>query len=260
MFKGTHFKAPLGAGLMLLTAACASTSGTKMGEINDPLEGMNRATFEFNRVVDRALIRPISATYIAVVPEAPRQGVSNIMRNLREPWVFVNDILQFKFKRAGETLGRFIVNSTVGLAGLFKASDKMGIPYHREDFGQTLAVWGVGDGPYLVLPFIGPSTGRDAVGFAGDVFGDPVTIGIDQMDEKGANLTRTSIEVLDARARAHALIDQLYKEDDPYVVARSVYYQNRRFEIYDGNPPSVDDDLFDELEANEDAPDEDGGN
>lgn len=179
------------------------------------------------------------------------------MRNLREPWVFINDLLQFKLDRAGATLGRFIINSTVGVAGLFKVSDEVGIPYHSEDFGQTLATWGIGDGPYLVLPLLGPSNGRDAFGFAANVYADPVSLTLEEIDDSkkffDLSMTRTAIEAFDARVRLHTTLDELYKEDDPYVVARSVYWQRRRFEIYDGNPPEPEEDIFDMLEEEQAA-------
>lgn len=247
-----HGKNALAGASLLLAAGCASTHPGTATEAHDPLEPMNRAVFEFNRVTDRAILKPLSSAYIAVVPEAPRQGVSNVMRNLREPWVFINDLLQFKLDRAGATLGRFIINSTVGIAGLFKVSDDVGIPYHSEDFGQTLATWGIGDGPYIVLPFLGPSNGRDAFGFATNVFLDPVTLTLKEVDDSkkffDLSMTRTAIEAFDARVRLHDTLDGLYKEDDPYVVARSVYWQHRRHVIYDGNPPEPEEDLFDMLE------------
>ncbi|WP_417449753.1 VacJ family lipoprotein [Kordiimonas sp.] len=245
-------KCVLAAAALLMTAGCASTHPGTATAAHDPLEPMNRAIFEFNRVTDRVILKPASSVYIAVVPEVPRQGVSNVMRNLREPWVFLNDLLQFKFDRAGATLGRFLLNSTVGIAGLFKVSDDVGIPYHHEDFGQTLATWGIGDGPYLVLPFLGPSNGRDAIGFVANVYGDPVTLTLDEIDDSkkffDLSLTRTAIEAFDARVRLHKTLDELYKEDDPYVIARSVYWQTRRNAIYDGNPPQPEEDLFDMLE------------
>lgn len=245
----------IGLGLALMTTACASMQNTD-GTINDPLEPMNRAVFSFNEAADNAVLTPLSKAYTTVVPEPPRDGVSNVMRNLREPWTFVNDILQLKFGRAGTTLGRFVVNSTIGIGGLFKVSDDMGIEYHSEDLGQTLAVWGVGDGPYLVLPFLGPSNGRDTVGFATYFFLDPTTFAFEEIDKSGnffdLALIRSGIDAFDARVRFQGAIDALYQEDDPYITARSLYWQNRRFQIYDGDPPSaVDDDFFDSLEDEE---------
>lgn len=239
------------ASTLLLTAACASTSNNTDPETYDPLEGMNRATHSFNQGVDKVLIRPFTAGYRAVVPEAPRQGLANAMRNLREPWTFVNDILQFKFLRAGKTLGRFVVNSTIGVGGLFKASDSMGIEHHSEDLGQTLAVWGIGDAPYLVLPFIGPSNGRDAIGFATYVFADPVTIGIGKLDEKGMNLARTGLDALTLRERNYEAFNSVLDDPDSYELMRSAYRQRRIFEIYDGNPPEEDSDIFDDLEEDD---------
>lgn len=235
---------------LLGLSACASTPPAQLSDpVNDPYEKTNRAIFEFNTAVDKAAIRPVSSAYRAVVPKPARQGVSNIMRNLREPWVLVNDILQGKLDRAGNTLGRFLVNSTIGIAGLFKVSDSMGIPYHSEDFGQTLASWGIGQGKYMVIPFLGPSSGRDFAGFGVGFFADPTDIAIDKLDEKGAQLARLSVDVLDRRSRLHTTLDSLYEEKDPYLVARSAYLQLRAFEIRDGAKEEVDEeDLFGDLE------------
>lgn len=236
--------------ILLFTAACASGSANVDMDINDPYEGMNRKIFEFNRTFDRQIFKPISSAYRFIMPKPAEDGVSNAMRNLREPWVFVNDILQLKFKRALTTLTRFTLNTTVGMAGLFKVSDGMGIKYHSEDLGQTLAVWGFKESPYFVIPFIGPSTNRDFVGFAGYFFLDPVTLALNSEGESGLVLLRTGIDALDTRVRLHDALDDLYAEDDPYVVMRSLYLQNRRFEIHDGNPPAdqSEEDFFDELE------------
>ncbi len=246
--------------LIFLTAACASNSANVETGVNDPYEEMNRKIFEFNRSFDRQILRPISTAYKFIMPKPAQDGVSNAMRNLREPWVFVNDILQLKFKRALTTLTRFTLNTTVGLAGLFRVSDGMGVPYHSEDLGQTLAVWGIEESPYFVIPFVGPSTNRDFVGFAGYFFLDPVNIALNNENEGGLALLRAGVDALDARVRLHDAIDELYKEDDPYVVMRSLYFQTRRYEIYDGNPPAdeAEEDFFDELEDYEELEDSEG--
>jgi len=236
---------------IILLGACASTSQNNGEGTHDPLEGMNRATYAFNKTIDKGLYRPVASAYKTVLPKPPRDGISNAMRNLREPWVFVNDILQFKFKRAGTTLSRLVINSTLGIGGLFKVSDGLGIEYHSEDFGQTLASWGIEDGPYFIIPFVGPSNGRDFTGFATSFFADPVTIGIANLNEKGMNLARTGIDALDARVRAHDAINSIYDDPDGYELMRSAYRQNRLYEIHDGNPPSEDDDIFDDLEDDE---------
>jgi len=250
----THMTARkfIALGLLLLTAACASTpENGPSASVSDPLEPMNRAIFAFNEAADKTIISPAVAVYKTVVPKPPRDGISNAMRNLREPWVFINDILQLKFKRAGKTLSRFIVNSTIGIAGLFNVSDRMGIEYHSEDFGQTLATWGFGDGPYIVLPFLGPSNLRDTTGFATYVFYDPTAMAL---DKKGKfwdlSLARTAVDAWDLRVQYDDVLKELYLEDDPYVFARTVYWQNRRYEIFDGDPPPLEgeDDFFDDLE------------
>ncbi len=249
--------------LVIATSACATKSATLNPDVNDPYEAMNRKIFEFNRTFDRQIFKPISSAYQFVMPDPLEDGVSNAMRNLREPWVFVNDILQFKFKRALTTLTRFALNTTVGAAGLFRVSDGMGIPYHSEDLGQTLAAWGVKESPYFVIPFIGPSTNRDFVGFAGFFFFDPVTMTLDSEGLDGLALARNGTDALAARVQLHDALDQLYQEDDPYVVMRSLYLQNRRFQIYDGNPPAdeAEEDFFDDLEDDVEAEDNaNGGN
>lgn len=253
MIRNKFVRAVCAISLLFVTAACASKSANVDPDVNDPYEAMNRKIFEFNRTFDRQIFKPISSAYQFVMPDPLEDGVSNAMRNLREPWVFINDILQLKFKRALITLTRFTLNTTVGAAGLFKVSDGMGIPYHSEDLGQTLAVWGVKESPYLVIPFIGPSTNRDFVGFAGYFFLDPVTIALVDEGKRGLALTRTGVDALDARVRLHDALDELYKEDDPYVVMRSLYLQTQRYQIYDGNPPAdeAEEDFFDELEEEE---------
>lgn len=241
--------------LLIVTAACASSPGDVETDTRDPYEDLNRKIFAFNRGFDRQILKPISSAYQFIMPDPLEDGISNAMRNLREPWVFINDILQFKFKRALTTLTRFTLNTTVGAAGLFKVSDGMDIPYHSEDLGQTFAVWGIKESPYFIMPFVGPSTNRDVVGFVGYFFLDPVTVTLNNEGEGGLSLLRAGVDALDTRVRLHDSLDELYKEDDPYVVMRSLYLQNRRFEIYDGNPPAneEEEDFFDDLEEEEDG-------
>ncbi|MBL4790791.1 MAG: VacJ family lipoprotein [Kordiimonadaceae bacterium] len=261
MSNTSPFKSVFAASLILLLGACASTNKDDLDEFNDPWESMNRATYGFNKAVDQAVFRPVVSAYKTVIPKHPRKEISNLMRNLREPWVFVNDILQLKFKRAGITLGRFVVNTTVGLGGLFNPSDDIGIPYHSEDFGQTLATWGIGEGPYIVLPFFGPSNGRDAVGLGAFIFADPTFIAIGKTNVSGLNLTRTGVDALDIRTRLDGIVNGTFQDPDGYELMRSAYRQSRKFEIHDGNPPTEDDDLFDDFddEDYEDGDDE-GGN
>ena len=256
------------AGLVcaLLLQACATVpEDSVQAEVPDPYEGFNRAMFSVNRTLDQNIFRPGIKGYRAVVPEPVRDGISNVARNLTEPWTFVNDLLQGKPGRAGTTLGRFLLNTVFGLGGIFKATDSMGIEYHREDFGQTLAVWGVDQGPYLVLPLLGPSSIRDLTGFTASVFGDPALIAIDRADVEGLQLGWFGVNALVTRNNIHDALNQLYLEDDPYVFARSAYRQRRAFLIRDGKPIVDEDaeDIFDDLDdedwENPPAPAEDDG-
>ena len=242
--------------MMLLTAACASTGSNPA----DPYEDFNRATFKFNTAVDKAVLRPVSTAYRTVVPKTPRKAVRNFFRNLREPLVLMNDILQGELGRASKTFQRFVVNSTVGVGGLLNMAPKAGLEYHSEDFGQTLAVWGIGDGNFIVLPFLGPSTTRDAFGTGVDFVANPATHVAAGMNEKGLQLGLAAGEFLDLRARAHDTLEALYAEEDPYILMRSSYLQNRKFEIKNGEieRDTGEDDLFDELEDETDG--EDGSN
>ena len=146
------------------TAANAKDAGATAEQDNahDPLEGFNRAMYTFNDKLDKYVLKPVAKGYHAVAPTPVRRSVANFFSNLHDPAVMLNNLLQGKPGQAASDLGRFMVNSTIGIFGLFDVSSKFGLPKHDEDFGQTLAVWGVGDGPYLVLPFFGPSNMRDA--------------------------------------------------------------------------------------------------
>jgi phospholipid-binding lipoprotein MlaA len=207
---------------------------------NDPLEGVNRAVFEFNRVVDGLLIKPAAQIYRGVLPQQAQDSVRSFLRNLRTPAILVNDVLQGDMDRAGTTISRFLVNTTLGIGGLFDvAGDHLGIPFHDEDFGQTLAVWGVGEGPYLVLPILGPSNPRDVVGLASEWFLDPVNLYFtNKEDEDWVPWVRAGLTGVDARARS---LDAL----DYYAAIRSLYRQNRDNQIRNNrsgdepNAPSV---------------------
>ena len=154
---------------------CATTGGPSSShEVSDPIEPVNRAIFSFNMFLDRYLLEPVARAYRFVTPEAARRSVANFLANLRSPVIFANDALQGERERAGITLGRFMINTTLGVAGLFDPATSFGYPRHDEDFGQTLGVWGVASGPYLMLPLLGPSNGRDTVGKVGDYFINPL--------------------------------------------------------------------------------------
>lgn len=242
---------------MLGLGACATTrnpgaegatppaSAHEPDETYDPLEGFNRAMYTFNEKFDTYLLKPVSKGYRAVVPTPVRAGVSNFFGNLREPMVMVNDALQGKFKYAASDLGRFLTNSTLGVLGIFDVASRMGLEKRNEDFGQTLAVWGVAEGPYLVLPFLGPSGVRDGIGLVGDYYTYPPT----HMEETSTAWKLFALDTVDARTRYLDAGDILQEAagDDPYTFVREAYRQRRRNLIHDGAPPTtVDPSIFEE--------------
>ena len=243
--------------VLLGLGACATTRGpdtdpagpaadaTDVDETYDPFEGFNRAMYTFNTKLDDYVLKPVAKGYRAAVPGPARRGVSNFFANIREPMVMLNDALQGKFKYAASDLGRFLTNSTLGVFGIFDVASRMGLEKREEDFGQTLAVWGVAEGPYLVLPFFGPSGFRDGAGLVGNYYTYPLTY----MEETSTAWKLYAVETVDTRARYLDAGDILYEAagDDPYTFVREAYRQRRRNLIYDGAPPTaVDPSIFEE--------------
>lgn len=228
--------------LGLLLAGCADTgqpqdSAAAQADAaanNDPFEQTNRQVFAFNQKVDHYLVEPTARAYVEVVPEPAREGMHNFLTNLDLPVTFANDVLQGEPDRAGDTLGRFTINSTFGLAGILDLATPMGIPYHSEDFGQTLGVYGVGEGPYLVLPFLGPDPPRDLVGQVADVFLDPFTY-VKLREHTWWSAGRGYFSLLDLRSRnLDTLADIERTSVDYYASMRSLYRQLRNNEISNG--------------------------
>jgi phospholipid-binding lipoprotein MlaA len=206
---------------------------------NDPIEPFNRAIFDFNIVVDDALIRPAAIAYRDVLPQPARDGVHNVLDNLRAPIVFANDVLQGETQRAAITVVRFVINSTVGILGIFDVAKEAGYQPHSEDFGQTFASWGIGEGPYLVLPILGPSNPRDATGLATEWYVDPFNRWMSNTDRDWAVWTRTGLTGLDLRSQNIETIDELKKTSiDFYAAVRSLYRQRRAEEIRNSRPSS----------------------
>lgn len=212
----------------------------------DPFEDFNRAVFDFNEALDAAIFLPLAKIYRAIFPKPIRDSFRNFMRNLNAPFVLANDVLQGEGDRAGMTLSRFLINTTLGVGGLFDVATGIGVPYHDEDFGQTLGVWGIEEGVYLVLPIIGPSTVRDGFGKVGDAFLNPLNYAgaagedmekiffghrVDMADFLfGVRL----LEGVDLRERLIEPIELLRKDPlalDYYTLIRSVYLQRRKKEI-----------------------------
>jgi phospholipid-binding lipoprotein MlaA len=205
---------------------------------NDPLELLNRFTFAFNLMLDTMVFQPVAATYRFLLPAKARNSVRNTVRNLRSPLIFVNDVLQGEFERAETTLVRFLVNSTIGILGLFDVAADMGYPYHNEDFGQTLGAHGVGEGFYLVLPIFGPSSPRDGIGMLVDYYLDPIAYAADAADIEDLLLARTVADGIDTRARNIETIDDLKRDSiDFYARVRSLYRQSRANDINNGMAP-----------------------
>lgn len=202
---------------------------------NDPLEVLNRLTFSFNLALDALVFQPAAATYRFLLPVEVRDSVRNSLRNLRGPLILINDVLQGEFERAETTLIRFLVNSTVGVLGLFDVAADMGYPYHKEDFGQTLGAHGVGEGFYLVLPIFGPSNPRDGVGMLVDIYLDPLTYAAQATDTEAYLVARTVAEGIDLRSRNIEIVDDLKRDSiDFYARVRSLYRQSRANDINNG--------------------------
>jgi len=207
----------------------------------DPLEDVNRVTHEFNEVFDDNIFEPISRGYKKFIPDFVKERVSNFFDNLRDVSTLGNQILQFKPIESVTTLGRVLVNSTVGLGGLFDVASDIDLTINNEDFGQTMAVWGVESGPYITLPLLGPSTLRDSVGIYVDT-NSPTNL-ISKMDAIGF-VSASAMNAIDQRVELLPITDILDHSDDPYIAMRSSYLQKRKYDVFDGDLPIEEDDEF----------------
>ena len=204
-------------------------------EIYDPIEPFNRVIFSFNNAIDKSIAEPASKQYIKL-PSFLQTGISNFLSNLRMPLVFVNQLLQGQGKNASESTGRFLVNSTIGVFGLVEVADKMGLEEKDEDFGQTLATWGVGDGFYVVLPFFGPSNVRDSVGMVLTLTTDPVNTYAASIGMAWVGPSRTAGNAVVQRSKIIDEVNALRNNSIGYYAAvRSSYYQKRKAEINNTN-------------------------
>jgi len=200
-------------------------------EIYDPLEGFNRAIFKFNNVADRLILEPVARGY-RKLPSPMQSGISNFLSNLRMPLVIVNQLLQGQVKNSAESSGRFVLNTTAGVFGLFDVADKIGLEEKDEDYGQTLATWGVGDGFYVVLPIFGPSNLRDSAGLILTAVTDPVNAYAVTEGEGWVVPIRTTINAIDRRSKIIDEVNALRNNSvDYYAAVRSSYYQNRKAAI-----------------------------
>lgn len=231
--------------ILTFISGCA-TSGTNA---QDPWENLNRKSYEFTIAVDKAVIKPVAKGYSFIMPDIAEKGISNVFSNLGDIPNSLNNLLQGKPLDFLSDLGRFIVNSTLGIAGLWDPASSMGLEKHDEDFGQTLAVWGVSDGPFVWIPLLGPSTLRDS-------FALPVDSQLNLINHKVDHIpTRnqiTLIELIDRRTSLLSLDEQLETVSDEYSFVRDAYLQNRKFKIFDGDLP-LEDDFDCEEEDDEDC-------
>lgn len=223
-----------------------SACGTApIAEDPDKWQRVNRSIYNFNVAVDNAIARPAAKGYSRLIGQWFRDLIHNFLSNVSYPLVIVNDLLQAKFKQAGQDTARFLFNSTFGLAGILDPASLEGLEEHDEDFGQTLAVWGVPSGPYIMLPFLGPSTARDAGGGLFEAFFNPLVFTVEGELRIGALL----LLGLDSRSRLLGFDEAIANAYDPYAFIRESYLQRRMFLIYDGSPP--EDELFEDFDEEE---------
>jgi len=226
------------AASLIAVGACAAkpTPGDQAAleefqENNDPAEPTNRVFYAINNGIDTVLFRPAAIAYRAVVPGVARRHVHNLLSNMSSPVVFANDVFEARPRRAGTTLMRFLINTTAGLGGMFDVATDLGYPEHDADFGITLALWGVGEGPFLFLPILGPSNPRDFAGFGGDILLDPLTWA-SFPGSKTLGYSRYGLNAVDTRERYLDTTDNIKKTAlDPYATFRSLYRQNRQSTI-----------------------------
>lgn len=230
-------------------AGCASAPGRTTND--DRYEGFNRGVYKFNDTLDRAALKPVAKGYRKVTPQFVRTGIGNVLSNVEYPGTFINQFLQGKILLGLKDTGRFLINSTLGIAGIFDVATPLGLEKNDEDFGQTLAVWGVPSGPFLNLPLFGPSSMRDAPSRAVDWFTNPLQY-TDLPWE--AEWGQRVINVVHTRSELLPLDETLQRTYDPYVFIRDAWVQQREFNIFDGNPPP---ETLEDLDLEEEPEEED---
>ncbi len=230
--------------LSLLSAGCASQPNAKT-DPRDPFERVNRATYKFNDALDHAVLRPVAKGYKKVTPQFVQTGVSNFFTNLGQPTVIVNDLLQAKFVPALSDTGRFFLNTTVGIGGLLDPASAAGLDKHDEDLGQSFGKWGVPAGPYLMVPFFGPTTVRDGIGRLGDVYTDPLYY----VEEDKVRYSIYALSLVNLRAGLLDTDQTLEQAFDKYAFLRNAYLQRREYQVTDGAVSPVDDEPLEDPEA-----------
>lgn len=234
----------------LLLTGCATLPAGKP-DPRDPWERFNRASFKFNDALDRGIARPVAKAYVKVTPRVMRTGISNVFSNLNTVPTVINDVFQGKFRQAGRDSTRFLLNSTLGLAGLFDPATSAGFENNDEDFGQTLGKWGVESGPYVMLPFLGPSTVRDTFGRGIDQFTEPVNY----LEDDSTRYIIRGFDLVDQRASLLDLDEQLNRSYDRYAFVRNAWLQRREYKVKDGNVEDDSASLEEELKEQDPASD-----
>ncbi len=240
-----HRPAAMLFSVLLSIAACATNNeieGERVRSESDPWEPMNRGSYRFSDVVDRMTLKPIAKGYRKVVPQFARRGVTNFSKNLFTPRSALNNFLQGKGKAGFSDIARFVMNSTIGIGGLFDVASAAGFEEYGENLAQTLAVWGLPDGPYVYIPLIGPRTLLDAVALPVDLLSDPLA----HYDDTSVRDKVYVLRAIDLRARLLTAEKLVEDSQDPYITIRESYLQNRLYKVHDGDPPE-DDDFYDEF-------------
>jgi phospholipid-binding lipoprotein MlaA len=229
------------AAVVLMLSACATPppaddpdAVAEFEEMNDPLEPMNRTVFAFNEWLDDSVLVPVAKAYRFVTPHFVRDRIADVLANLKSPLILGNDLLEGNVSRAGVTLARLVVNSTFGFAGLMDVAKPMGLPAHNADLGQTLAVWGVGEGPYLVLPLLGPSSLRDGSSLVAETFLDPLAYYLNDNHMRWVSTTRFFVGGISQREAYIETIDDIKRTSlDYYSAMRSLKRQSRDAQVRD---------------------------
>lgn len=234
----TVFKIIIGYYVLMLLNSCASIPNEQK-EPGDPFVSYNRAVHQFNSKFDKTIFQPIARGYREITPAPVDRGITNFFSNLRDVTSAANNLLQLKLSRSASDVGRVVVNSTVGILGLVDVASKLDLPNYKEDFGQTLGHWGVGPGPYLVMPIWGPSNLRDAISMVPDGYAQPIAY----IEDNKTRIGLVTLYSIDTRADLLEA-SKTFEEAalDSYIFTRDAYLQKRRSDIYDGDPPSLEED------------------
>lgn len=227
----------LRTGLMLLLLALVGCASGPNANPRDPLEPFNRGVYQFNDAVDAAVLKPVATAYQTVTPVPVQRGIGNFFENLKTPWSFINNALEFKGQAAIASLMRFAVNTTIGLGGIFDVATDINIEKHTRDFGHTLGYWGVPPGAYLVLPLLGPSSVRDTVAVPADLMAGLLTY-VDNVPLRNSLWALGFVDERSKWLKASTILEEAAL--DKYSFTRDAYLQRRRNTIYDGNPPEED--------------------